>query len=56
MRTEREAVCQERHRSEGKKKSWLIKSKIVDARVNGMLADAERNARKLKVRVMPLAG
>jgi modulator of FtsH protease HflC len=46
MRTEREAVARE-HRSEGKKKADFIKADV-DARVTVMLADAERNARKLK--------
>lgn len=46
MRTEREAVARE-HRSEGKEKAEFIKADI-DARVTVMLADAERNLRKLK--------
>ena len=46
MRTEREAVARE-HRSEGKKKADFIKADV-DARVTVLLADAERNARKLK--------
>jgi membrane protease subunit HflC len=46
MRTEREAVARE-HRSEGKEKAEFIKADI-DATVIVMLADAERNARKLK--------
>ncbi|MGJ8681899.1 protease modulator HflC [Paraglaciecola sp.] len=46
MRTEREAVARE-HRSEGKEKAEFIKAEI-DAKVTVMLADAERNLRKLK--------
>lgn len=46
MRTEREAVARE-HRSEGKEKAEFIKADI-DAKVTVMLADAERNLRKLK--------
>ena len=46
MRTEREAVARE-HRSEGKEKAEFIKADI-DARITVMLADAERNLRKLK--------
>ncbi|MFT5312868.1 MAG: membrane protease subunit HflC [Paraglaciecola sp.] len=46
MRTERDAVARE-HRSEGKEQSEIIKADM-DAKVTVMLADAERNARKLK--------
>jgi membrane protease subunit HflC len=46
MRTEREAVARE-HRSEGKEKAEFIKAGI-DAKVTVMLADAERNLRKLR--------
>jgi membrane protease subunit HflC len=46
MRTEREAVARE-HRSEGKEKAEFIKADM-DARITVMLADAERNLRKLK--------
>lgn len=46
MRTEREAVARE-HRSEGKEKAEFIKADI-DAKVTVMLADAERNLRKIK--------
>ncbi|WP_158965948.1 protease modulator HflC [Paraglaciecola sp. L3A3] len=46
MRTEREAVARE-HRSEGQEKAEFIKADI-DAKVTVMLADAERNLRKLK--------
>ncbi|MEP1447876.1 MAG: protease modulator HflC [Paraglaciecola sp.] len=46
MRTEREAVARE-HRSEGKEKAEIIKADI-DAKITVMLADAERNLRKLK--------
>jgi len=46
MRTERDAVARE-HRSEGKEKAEFIKADM-DAKVTVMLADAERNARKLK--------
>jgi membrane protease subunit HflC len=46
MRTEREAVARE-HRSEGKEKAEFIKAEI-DAKVTVMLADAERNLRKLR--------
>jgi membrane protease subunit HflC len=46
MRTEREAVARE-HRSEGKEKAEFIKADI-DAKITVMLADAERNLRKLK--------
>jgi membrane protease subunit HflC len=46
MRTERDAVARE-HRSEGKEQSEIIKADM-DAKVTVMLADAQRNARKLK--------
>jgi membrane protease subunit HflC len=46
MRTEREAVARE-HRSEGKEKAEFIKADI-DAKITVMLADAERNLRKLQ--------
>ena len=46
MRAEREAVARE-HRSEGREKADVIRADV-DARVTIMLADAERNARKLK--------
>lgn len=46
MRTERDAVARE-HRSEGKKKAEFIKADM-DAKITVLLADAERNARKLK--------
>ena len=46
MRTEREAVARE-HRSEGKEKAEFIKADI-DAKITVMLADAERNLRKLR--------
>ncbi|AEE21279.1 protease modulator HflC [Paraglaciecola chathamensis] len=46
MRTERDAVARE-HRSEGKEKAEFIKANM-DAKVTVMLADAERNARKLR--------
>lgn len=46
MRAERAAVARE-HRSEGKEQSEIIKANI-DAKVTVMLADAERNLRKLK--------
>lgn len=46
MRTEREAVARE-HRSEGKEKAEFIKANI-DAKIIVMLADAERNLRKLR--------
>lgn len=46
MRTERDAVARE-HRSEGKEKAEFIKADI-DAKITVMLADAERNLRKLK--------
>jgi membrane protease subunit HflC len=46
MRTEREAVARE-HRSEGKEKAEFIKADI-DAKITVMLADAERNQRKLR--------
>jgi membrane protease subunit HflC len=46
MRTEREAVARE-HRSEGKEKAEFIKADI-DAKIPVMLADAERNLRKLQ--------
>ncbi len=46
MRTEREAVARE-HRSVGKEKAEFIKASI-DAKITVMLADAERNLRKLK--------
>ncbi|MFT4938628.1 MAG: membrane protease subunit HflC [Paraglaciecola sp.] len=46
MRTERDAVARE-HRSEGKEQSEIIKADM-DAKVTVMLADAERNARKLR--------
>lgn len=46
MRAERDAVARE-HRSKGKEQSEIIKANI-DAKVTVMLADAERNARKLR--------
>jgi membrane protease subunit HflC len=46
MRAEREAVARE-HRSEGREKADVIRADV-DARVTIMLADAERNARKLR--------
>ncbi|MFQ3235828.1 MAG: membrane protease subunit HflC [Paraglaciecola sp.] len=46
MRTERDAVARE-HRSEGKEKAEFIKAEM-DAKVTVMLADAERNSRKLR--------
>lgn len=46
MRAERAAVARE-HRSEGKEQSEIIKATI-DAKVTVMLADAERNLRKLR--------
>ena len=46
MRAERAAVARE-HRSQGKEQSEIIKADI-DAKVTVMLADAERNARKLR--------
>ncbi|WJG09793.1 protease modulator HflC [Aliiglaciecola sp. LCG003] len=46
MRAEREAVARE-HRSEGREQAEVIKAEI-DAKVTVMLADAERNLRKLK--------
>ncbi|MBL4631774.1 MAG: protease modulator HflC [Paraglaciecola sp.] len=46
MRTEREAVARE-HRSEGKEKAEFIKANI-DAKIIVILADAERNLRKLR--------
>ena len=46
MRSEREAVARE-HRSEGKEKAEFIKADI-DAKITVMLADAERNLRKLQ--------
>lgn len=46
MRAERAAVARE-HRSEGKEQSEIIKANI-DAKVTVMLADAERNLRKLR--------
>ena len=46
MRTERDAVARE-HRSEGKEQSEIIKADM-DAKVTVMLADAERNALKLR--------
>jgi membrane protease subunit HflC len=46
MRSEREAVARE-HRSEGKEKAEFIKADI-DAKITVMLADAERNLRKLR--------
>ena len=46
MRTEREAVARE-HRSVGKEKAEFIKANI-DAKITVMLADAERNLRKLR--------
>ncbi len=46
MRAEREAVARE-HRSEGREQAEVIKANI-DAKVTVMLADAERNLRKLK--------
>lgn len=46
MRAERAAVARE-HRSEGKEQSEIIRANI-DAKVTVMLADAERNARKLR--------
>lgn len=46
MRAEREAVARE-HRSQGREQAEVIRATI-DAKVTVMLADAERNARKLK--------
>ena len=46
MRAERTAVAKE-HRSEGQEQSEIIRADI-DRRVTIMLADAERNARKLR--------
>lgn len=46
MRAEREAVARE-HRSEGREQAEVIKANI-DAKVTVMLADAERNLRKLR--------
>ncbi|GAC13636.1 protease modulator HflC [Aliiglaciecola lipolytica] len=46
MRAEREAVAKE-HRSEGREQAEIIKANI-DAKVTVMLADAERNLRKIK--------
>lgn len=46
MRAERAAVARE-HRSEGKEQSEIIKADI-DAKVTVMLADAERNSRRLR--------
>ncbi|GAA6186527.1 MULTISPECIES: protease modulator HflC [Alteromonadaceae] len=46
MRAEREAVAKE-HRSEGREQAEIIKATI-DAKVTVMLADAERNLRKIK--------
>lgn len=46
MRAEREAVARE-HRSEGKEQADILRANI-DAKVTVMLADAERNARKLR--------
>lgn len=46
MRAEREAVARE-HRSEGREQAEVIKANI-DAKVTVMLADAERNLRKIK--------
>ena len=46
MRAERAAVARE-HRSEGREQSEIIRADI-DAKVTVMLADAERNARKLR--------
>lgn len=46
MRAERAAVARE-HRSEGQEQSEIIKANI-DAKVTVMLADAERNLRKLR--------
>jgi membrane protease subunit HflC len=46
MRAEREAVARE-HRSEGREKADVIRADV-DARVTIMLADAERNALKLR--------
>ena len=46
MRAERAAVARE-HRSQGKEQSEIIKADI-DAKVTVMLAEAERNARKLR--------
>ena len=46
MRTEGDPVARE-HRSEGKEKAEFIKANM-DAKVTVMLADAERNARKLR--------
>ncbi len=47
MRAERAAVARE-HRSEGQEQAEVIKANI-DAKVTVMLADAERNARQLRV-------
>ncbi len=46
MRAERAAVAKE-HRSEGQEKADIIRAEV-DAKVTVMLADAERNARKVK--------
>lgn len=46
MRAEREAVARE-HRSQGNEQADIIRANI-DAKVTVMLADAERNARKLR--------
>lgn len=46
MRAEREAVARE-HRSEGKEQAEVLRATI-DAKVTVMLADAERNLRKLR--------
>ncbi len=46
MRAEREAVARE-HRSEGREQAEIIRANI-DAKVTVMLADAERNLRKVK--------
>lgn len=46
MRAERAAVAKE-HRSEGQEKADIIRAEV-DARVTIMLADAERNARKVR--------
>lgn len=46
MRAERAAVAKE-HRSQGREQAEIIRADI-DARVTVMLADAERNARKLR--------
>ena len=46
MRAERAAAARE-YRSEGKEQGEIIKANI-DARVEVMLADAERNARQLR--------